>query len=511
MKSFLLKSCLIASSGILAPAVAVQAQQMQSAGVTELDRQPVDDSSSDAPAAIPPQVFAFVVGSKSAEARKLVESALDEYENVWLDRSVESARHATEKDPQFALAYAIWSFAARRTQPDFEALRKAETLQASAPADEKLLVQFLTSTQKGDLLPAIVAMNELLSRFPHDSHALYFTAEWLYFQQDYDRSVQIWEQLIQQDPNFAPAYNMLGYARVEASNPDPAKALAYLKRYAELQPRHANPQDSLGEVSRYAGNDQSSLLHYQAALQITPNFITSQIGLGDTYTLMGDYVPARAEYAKASAMANNDRDRLHVEFQKSLVCFWEGRTSQGLRALTQVAQKARVAKEPYSLFEAQEALALLAATSQERLAKLAEMETYFRASVENMGDADRDPTLAAIWRDQVRENAQQHNLDAAQAAAQKLEQLAARSHDLVVQDCYESARGYLFFAQKKFHEAAEQLSADPHSPLTVKWLAVAREKAGDLNGADSAKLHFKYLRAPTAEWYLATHSSIAAN
>ena len=511
MKSFLLKTCLTVFSGILASAVAMQAQQTQSASVGDADGQPVDDTSSAAPVAAPAHVFGFAVGSRSAEARKLVESALDQYENVWLDRSIESARQATAKDPQFALAYAVWSFAARRTQPDFDALGKAETFSASAPADEKLLVQFLTSTQKGDLLPAIVAMNGLLSRFPHDSHALYLTAEWLYFQQDYDRSVKIWERLVQQDPNFAPAYNMLGYARVEASNPDPAKAVAYLKRYAELQPHHANPQDSLGEVSRYAGNDQSSLLHYHAALEITPNFITSQIGLGDTYTLMGDYSAARAEYARASAMANNDRDRLHIEFQKALVFFWEGRAAHGLRALNEVAQKARAAKEPYSLFEAQQAQALLAATSQERLAKLAEMETYFNASVENMGDADRNPTLSAIWLDLVRENAQQNKLDVAQAAVQKLELLAARSRDLIVQDCYESARGYVFFAQKKFQEAAQQLSADPHSPVTVKWLALARERAGDLSGADSAKVHFKYLRAPTAEWYLATHSGIAAN
>jgi len=304
---------------------------------------------------------------------------------------------------------------------------------------------------------------------------------------------------------------MLGYARVEGNNPNPAKALAYLKKYAELQPHHANPEDSLGEVSRYAGNDQSSLLHYRAALQITPTFITSQIGLGDTYTLMGDYPPARAEYAKASAMANNDRDRLHVEFQKALVFFWEGRASQGLRALHDVAQKARLAKEPYSLFEAQEAEALLAATSAERLAKLAEMETFFSAPVERMGEGDRNPTLAAVWRDQVRENAQAAKLDAAQAAVRKLEQLAAKSRDLIVQDCYESARGYVFVAQKRYQEAALQLSADPHSPLTVKWLGRARERAGDLRGADAARLHFKYLRAPNAEWYLATHSGFAAD
>jgi hypothetical protein len=194
-----------------------------------------------------------------------------------------------------------------------------------------------------------------------------------------------------------------------------------------------------------------------------------------------------------------------------MVFFWEGRASQGLRALHEVAQKARLAKEPYSLFEAQEAEALLAATSAERLAKLAEMEAFFSAPVEQMGEGDRNPTLAAVWREQVRENAQHGKLDAAQAAVRKLEQLAAKSRDLIVQDCYESARGYVFIAQNRYQEAAEQLSADPHSPLTVKWLGRARERAGDPNGADAAKLHFKYLRAPNAEWYLATHSGFAAD
>ncbi len=81
-------------------------------------------------------VFAFPVATKSVDAQRLVETALDQYENVLLDNSIESARKATEKDPQFALAYAVWSFAARRNQPNPEAARKAESLAGTAPADE---------------------------------------------------------------------------------------------------------------------------------------------------------------------------------------------------------------------------------------------------------------------------------------------------------------------------------------------------------------------------------------
>src|SRR5690242_15038122 len=57
------------------------------------------------------------LATRSEDARKLVETAIDQYENVLLGNSTASAGQAAEKDPHFALAYAVWSFAARRTQP----------------------------------------------------------------------------------------------------------------------------------------------------------------------------------------------------------------------------------------------------------------------------------------------------------------------------------------------------------------------------------------------------------
>src|SRR5260221_7159813 len=153
-------------------------------------------------------VFAFPVAAKSAEAQKLVELAIDQYENHLLDQSVQTAQAAAAKDPQFALAYAVWSYAARRNTPNADAARKAESLAANATAEEQMLVKFLTTVQKADLLPAITAMNDLLARFPTDRHALFLPSEWLYYQQDYDRSVRMLEQIVKLDPNFAPAFNM---------------------------------------------------------------------------------------------------------------------------------------------------------------------------------------------------------------------------------------------------------------------------------------------------------------
>ena len=100
-----------------------------------------------------------------------------------------------------------------------------------------------------------------------------------------------------------------------------------------------------------AGDDAGSIEHYSAALKITPNFYSSNVGIGDTRTLMGDYAGARAQYDKVIAAATNPRDKLHAQFQKSLTYFWEGQPEEGRKALHATLESARHQKEPYEQFE----------------------------------------------------------------------------------------------------------------------------------------------------------------
>ncbi|HWZ98771.1 MAG TPA: hypothetical protein VN025_13525 [Candidatus Dormibacteraeota bacterium] len=447
----------------------------------------------------------FAVTSKSPEARKLVENALDQYENVLLDMSVSTAKKATEKDPHFALAYAVLAFASRRGEPNPLARQKARELAKNAPAEEQLLVRWMTSVEDENLLPAIASMNDLLEKYPNDPHVLYLTSEWLYFQQDYDRSRAMMEKILTIDPSNAPACNMLGYSYVETGTPDPVKAIAYLKKYAELQPHQPNPEDSLGEVSRYAGDDQGSLEHYTHALRIIPNFITSQIGLGDTSTLMGNYERARVEYDKATAMSTNARDSFHIEYQKALVYFWEGKSAEGLKALDALAAKAAQAKEPYAEYEILLGRALLTVDLVEQTKHLEALETKFSAPVSGMSEGDRNPFLAEILRDEARIHFQQGHSEAAQAAIKKLETLASSSRDLIVSGDYESALGLVHLQKDDYAGAVDGLSADAHSPLILQQLALAQEKSGDAAGAENTLLRLKYMRAPTAEWFLVRH------
>ncbi len=80
--------------------------------------------------------------------------------------------------------------------------------------------------------------------------------------------------------------------------------------------------------------------HYRAALKIDPDFITSQVGLGDTYALMGNQEQARVEYDKAINFAHNEADRLTYSMQKAMTWVRDGKFAEADKSFQEIAQTA---------------------------------------------------------------------------------------------------------------------------------------------------------------------------
>ena len=111
------------------------------------------------------------------------------------------------------------------------------------------------------------------------------------------------EQAVAIDADFAAALNDLGY--IYAYQGDYNQALIVMQHYVELLPNEPNPQDSYAEILRMAGRYDDALEHYRLALRIDPNFHSAQIGIADTYTLMGQQKRARKEYFNARVLATD--------------------------------------------------------------------------------------------------------------------------------------------------------------------------------------------------------------
>ena len=123
-----------------------------------------------------------------------------------------------------------------------------------------------------------------------------------------------------------------------------------------------------------------------------------------------------------------------------------------------------------------------------------------------MNESDRGIARAAVLRERVRVlSLQGRQGDAAQPLSE-LETLATASKDQLVGSYFETARGYLSASKGDFENAAEGLSADPHSPLALQQLAAVEEKLGNAAAAEAARTCLKYHRNSEAEWFLATHS-----
>jgi hypothetical protein len=458
--------------------------------------------------AAPPLLLfgAIPVSTHSPAARKYAEVALDKYENVLMHEANIQIHKATEADRNFAFGWALQAYISRASTVDQTALARAKTLLPLATPDEQLIIRFMINVQDRNLLPAISSMNDLLKRYPKNKYMLYLASDWLYNQEDFDRSQKMMESTLQIDPKFPPVLNMLGYSYIESGIPNPQRAIEVLKLNTQVDPTSPNPEDSLAEVLRYTGDDQGSLQHFSAALQLDPTFFTSQLGLGDTLTLMGKYSDARENYEKAVLMSENDRDLLHALFQKSLVYFWEGKPEEGRKALADLAAQAAAKKEPNGQFEIAFGAAMLAADYNSELQQLRALEVQLKNASDGMTGADRGANLAKVRCEEAR-IASQHGLhDVAEQAISKLAQAAAQSGDLLVGNNYETARGYLLLSQGDFTNAADELSSNRRSPLAVQQLAIAQQKSADKSANDTF-IQLKYQRAPTVEWYLASSQS----
>jgi tetratricopeptide (TPR) repeat protein len=453
------------------------------------------------------------VSTKSPEARRELEAAFERYENYDVAGAILHARVAIKRDPNFALAYALLFYAEPWHAGAAEDARKARVLVQSkgTPGDEKLLVNFFIGVQQADLLPAIAAMNDLVKAHPADKHVLYLAGEWLHGQLDYARARELLEGSLAQDPGFAPALNTLGYSYMMTTEPDPSRALSLLQQYADALPKDPNPQDSLGEILRMSGDDDGSLTHYAAALDISPKFLTSQYGRGDTYLLMGKFAEAQAEYQKALTMAASQHDRFHVQMQKALLRFQQGDAKGGQAALAELSRKATEAQDWVAVFEIDFARVMLAPNQQQANRLLTALQRRIMGGSENAIPTERNTQYARVLREKVRLAAASQKLDAAESSLHKLEQLAGGSRQPRIESIYESARGYIAYAKGDYVTAAECFTADPSSPLVMyQWLA-AEQKLGDAAGVERAQNRLHNMRLPTAEWLAASKVNAAEN
>ena len=463
------------------------------------------------------------VTASSAEARALFQAGIVAWETLQTGSALKRWRMAANIDPAFALGHLFLSYCTSDPAEAQMERGKANFLARDVTPGEQLLITWFNGVRDDQYLSAIPAMNELVQQYPKDKHILVWAGSWLFHQRDYELAQKRLEQAAAIDADFAAPLNDLGYIYVYQG--DYHHALSVMQHYVELLPREPNPQDSYAEILRMAGRYDEALEHYRLALGIDPNFHSSQIGIADTYTLMGQQARARREYFNARVLATDKVTELADAMQSAFTYVRERDLAGADLAFQGVAQQSRHADLSVIEAEAWRMRARLhVITTSDDLVQTevadggkrlrlfrktkgipgAELEYLTKAeqalkNAKAIPESDRQDEYALLWRERAEAAARRGIFAEADAAVGQLEKMAADSPSAAIQRAFNGAKGAVLLYQGKYDEAAPLLELDNDNAFSLFRSAYAGQKTGKVGVAPARLAAAMAFNEPTAE------------
>jgi tetratricopeptide (TPR) repeat protein len=437
------------------------------------------------------------ISTKSQQAHVYFEKGMQKMEMLHIQDGLENFRNSVKADPQFALGHVILMFFTQDPTEQVAEREKALAARASANPEEALVIDWLANSSQSRSIPAIQAMNEALEKYPHDKHLHWLAGWWLLVDHNQSqRAVAMFERVMQIDPKFADAYNEAAYCYARMGNFD--KAFANIKHYTELVPNEPNPQDTFAEISRMAGRFEEALTHYRASLKIDPSFNESQLGLGDTYALMGQEERAREEYAKAIA-AGSPVQKVTWGLQSAATYVREGNLAGADKAFTAVAEQAHQKDFANLEAEAYRSMSMYQLESAASLSLLARAEAVLHED-HKVPQSLLNEEFAFVLRTRVERALHGGNKEIAGAAFKQLQELAANnSADGLIETALHGAAGAMALAQGSYADAVNHFEEDEANAISMRSLITAYEKNGQLGNAHRLSAKLAALNMPFIE------------
>jgi tetratricopeptide (TPR) repeat protein len=445
------------------------------------------------------------ITTKSAEARDIYKKALIKLENMHGEEAMQDFHKAVQLDPDFAMANIIISFPTVDPTVDpaeqVAARDRANVGKSKVSRGEQLIVEWITNSSQGHMVPAIQAMNEVLEDYPQDKDLAWLAGVWVENQQQIRRAIPMFERAIKLDPKFAAPLNEVAYCYARYRMYD--KAFDAMRRYIGLLPNESNPQDSFAEILRMGGRFEDALAHYHMSLQIDPGFIESQLGIADTYALLGDEQRARQEYLIAIQHARSKSQAAMWSLNSAVTYIREKNLSGADAAFRAVARQAHQNDLAVPEAEAYRMMATYQTDGRIAMQLLKKAEDVLQEKHPLAASAKQEE-LAVVLRERASRAAMDGTLSLATSTLTRLQQMADSSQDQIVQIAYDGAAGAVLAAQGKYEDAITHLKDDDRNPISVKLMATVYQKMGEKTlAAEEAKILSTWIE-PTLEQALAT-------
>jgi len=271
------------------------------------------------------------LSTNSLEAWRYYTAGSDFMDQFLLTDAIEQYKKAIEADPNFVSSYLNLCqllYSQGETQQGYDTFQKLLKLRDKATPREKYRIDRLEAGIHMDVPRIIEVSQQWLKQYPDDRDANLNLASLYYGMQDYHRAMPYYLKVLDADPKYKIAYNMLGY--IYANTGNYIKAIKTLNTYKTLAPDDPNPYDSIGEIYFYQGNFKQAEKYFKQALEVNDKANFSRLNIGNTYLEKGKYTKALNTYHEALEKAEDPTDKANVHTQIGFTQWRLGQTDEAL-------------------------------------------------------------------------------------------------------------------------------------------------------------------------------------
>ncbi len=261
----------------------------------------------------------------------------------------EALRHfekAVALDSNFAMAYLylgrLYLLQSDSKQKAEFCLKRAKALAPKVSERERWIINMsLTDSPK----KRQAYLDSLLKKYNNTLEPHLLKAQLAMQKRDFKTAEREYLHALKINPNYALAYNMLGYIAAQEGERD--RAIEYFKKYIFIAPDEPNPHDSLGELLLFIGRYDEAIREFKKALAIRPELSQKPSLLAEAihYHLARAYF-YKGEYSKALLNARlTQKLRLgnfyfaqEIPFLKGLIYYKKGDYQKSLAFADSLAE-----------------------------------------------------------------------------------------------------------------------------------------------------------------------------
>lgn len=213
------------------------------------------------------------VTTDSELALELYETGLIAFDQLKWDLAWHNFEYAIEQDPDFFMAH-FWMYL-MTTAKSKKVAENAFQIEVELNEGEVQVKTALKYLLEGQEKKVVEHLEELITMYPYDPHVhkiLYFLQS--QYMKDSEGAIETILKTIDVLPDYAPAYNYLGYAYMDLKEYELAEEA--LDNYIRLAPGQANPYDSKGDYYMEVEEYEKAFESYLKAYELDSSFEISK-------------------------------------------------------------------------------------------------------------------------------------------------------------------------------------------------------------------------------------------